>query len=359
MVAKILTSYSDFKDIKSIAGQRRVLLTGIEAAGKTSTLKSLQQMRTVADTYPTPGVAAEKLLFLGHNLSVFDLGGQRTFREMYLANPEDYFSDTMLVIFVIDVQTYSKFQDGLDYFREILDTLDVLGERPLLSIHFHKFDSPEDTTFHGNLTHIKQRMDEFLKEKGWTNVFFFNTSVFDLRTLVNAFSTVFRAISPMTQVLNDTLRYYSELHGLQGAFLITKRGIILSEYTSRMRSEDRDQMFEEIYKEIIDSPDKILSPSERQFGERRHLERFVTRSYPTGTYITITGLGIGAEGDLFLAMLNQDLEKMPSAFGEDFSFLVPKPTSPLRKMAPQDGVVRFGNYLRLPLPEELPKAFII
>lgn len=116
MIAKILTAYSDLKNVKSVAEKRRVLLTGIEAAGKTSTLKSLQKMHTVSHTRPTLGVAAEKFLFLGHNLSVFDLGGQRTFREMYLAKPEDFFSETMLLIFIVDIQTYSKFEDVFNYF---------------------------------------------------------------------------------------------------------------------------------------------------------------------------------------------------------------------------------------------------
>ncbi len=318
MVAKILCAYADSEDVTKQAGRRRIILTGIDAAGKTSTLRSLQQMKAATGTRPTPGVAAEKLLFLGHQLSVFDLGGQKNFREMYLASPEDYFSETMLVIFVVDIQTYSRVEEVLAYFSEILEVLDILGERPLLSIHFHKYDS-EDSTFRGNTTHTKQRMDEILAEKGYTNVFFFKTSIFEIHTIVNAFSTVFRAISPMSSVLNDTLRYYSELFNLQGAFLITKRGMIISEYTSRMREEDRDQMFEEIYKEIIGSPEKIMGEARMEFGVGKSLtDRHVFRSYPTGTHIALTHLVAGEGGDLFLAMLSQDLGTTPKAFDEGF-----------------------------------------
>lgn len=196
--------------------------------------------------------------------------------------------------------------------------MDLLGEKPLLSIHFHKYDAPGDANFDANLSHAKQRLDEILKEKGWTTPFIFNTSVFEIRSLVTAFSTVFRAISPMTQVLNDTLRYYSELYGLQGAFLITNRGMVLSEYSTRMRTEERDQMFEEIYEVIVKTPEKILKPDRQRFAKNKHQERFVTRSYPTGTHITIMGLSVGDKNDLFLAMLNQDLDKMPSTFGDEF-----------------------------------------
>jgi len=319
MAAKILCSYADLKDVEKVAGQKRVILTGIDSAGKTSTLRSLQEMKTVLDPQPTPGVAAEKFLFIGHNLSVFDLGGQKTFREMYLKNPDDYFSETMLLVFIIDVQSYSRFQEVFDYFEEVLGVLDLIGERPLITVHFHKFDTHPKATLQANMSHIKQHIDKTLKEKGWTNVFFFNTSILEIRTIISAFSTVFRAISPMTQVLNDTLRYYSELYDLHAAFIVSKRGMVISEYSTRMRSEDREQMFEDIYKEVVNSPEKIIRPDSREFGEKQPSKRYVIRSYPTGTYIAITPLNVGSEGDLFLAMLNQDLEKTPETFGDDFS----------------------------------------
>ncbi|MFW9914979.1 MAG: ADP-ribosylation factor-like protein [Candidatus Thorarchaeota archaeon] len=321
MIAKILCTYADFEDAQAISEKRRIVLTGIDQAGKTSTLKSLQNMKTMPETRPTPGVAAEKLLFLGHHLSVFDLGGQMTFRGMYLSSPEDYFSETMLLIFVVDVQTYSRASEAISYFTEILDVLDVLGERPLISIHLHKFDSDADKTLEANASHLRTSLEEVLKEKGWTNVFYFKTTIFEIQTIVNAISTVFRAISPMSQVLHDTLKYYSEFHGLQGAFLVTKRGMLITEYVSRLHTEDKEQMFEEVYNEIINSADKIMEPAERVFGEAHHQERYVFRSYPTGTYISITPLSQTdqtGEADLFLAMLSQDIEKTPVAFSEDF-----------------------------------------
>lgn len=318
MVAKILCTYTDFKDIKKVSEKRRLVLTGIDSAGKTSTLKSLQNMKTTPESRPTPGVAAEKLLFLGHHLSVFDLGGQRTFRGMYLSSPEDYFSETMLLIFVVDVQTYTRASEALSYFTDILDVLDVLGERPLISIHLHKFDSEADRTLEANASHLRTNFEDVLKEKGWTNVFYFKTSIFEIQTIVNAISTAFRAISPMSQVLHDTLKYYSEFHGLQGAFLVTKRGMLITEYVSRLHIEDREQMFEEIYNEIINSADKIMKPAQEALGKVGDEGRYVFRSYPTGTYISLTPLSQTEEADLFLAMLSQDIEKTPVAFGDDF-----------------------------------------
>jgi GTPase SAR1 family protein len=319
MVAKILCTYADFRDAPKISEKRRIVLTGIDQAGKTSTLKSLQNMKTTAESRPTPGIAAEKLLFLGHHLSVFDLGGQMTFRGMYLSSPEDYFSETMLLIFVVDVQTYTRASEAVSYFNDILDVLDVLGERPLISIHLHKFDSDADRTLEANASHLRTNLEDLLKEKGWTNAYYFKTTIFEIQTIVNAVSTVFRAISPMSQVLHDTLKYYSEFHGLQGAFLVTKRGMLITEYVSRLHNEDKEQMFEEIYNEIINSSDKITEPAQQAIGRVDEFEgRYVFRSYPTGTYISLTPLSQTGEADLFLAMLSQDIEKTPVAFGDDF-----------------------------------------
>ncbi len=315
--AKILCVYADLKDPTELAGKKRLVLAGIDAAGKTSTLKTLQQMKTVADSRPTPGVAAEKFLFLGHNLSVFDLGGQRTFREMYLKTPDDYFSETILLVFIVDIQSYSRFEEALEYFDEIISVLDLLGERPLISIHFHKFDSDGDATFHANTSHLKVRLNDILQKSGWSNVYQFNTSIFKIRSIVSAFSSVFRAISPMSQVLNDTLRYYSEFHGLQGSYLISSHGMIIAEY-AKMAKEDRDQMFEEIYQEITQSPEKVRVPTDMQFGDPGYSTRHVFRSYPTGTYIAISSLDLGDHGHLFIAMLSQDIEQTPTSFGEEF-----------------------------------------
>ncbi len=71
---------------------------------------------------------------------VWDLGGQQEYRKKYLEHPEQYFLQMDLLIYVVDIQDYERYEDSLRYFKEILDIIITLEEKPYVLIFLHKYD---------------------------------------------------------------------------------------------------------------------------------------------------------------------------------------------------------------------------
>lgn len=77
--------------------ETRVLVLGLDNAGKTSTLYRLQ-LGTVVSTVPTVGFNLETLQYKSVKFQVWDLGGQTGIRPFWRC----YFSGTDAIIYVVD-----------------------------------------------------------------------------------------------------------------------------------------------------------------------------------------------------------------------------------------------------------------
>ncbi len=83
---------------------RKLLILGLNNAGKTSILYALQLNRLVP-TQPTIGGNAEEFSFKNLSFIAWDLGGQETFRESWNL----YYKSTDAVIFVVDSSEPGRF----------------------------------------------------------------------------------------------------------------------------------------------------------------------------------------------------------------------------------------------------------
>jgi len=77
--------------------ERRVLLVGLDAAGKTTILYHLRLHKTIP-TIPTIGFNVETFQFQGLTLNLWDVGGQDTLRPYW----RHHFTGTQGIVFVID-----------------------------------------------------------------------------------------------------------------------------------------------------------------------------------------------------------------------------------------------------------------
>jgi len=88
------------KIFSSLFGNRevRVLILGLDNAGKTTILYKLHSPNRVIRTIPTIGFNVETVVFKNLNFSVWDLGGQTNIRPYWRC----YYANTHAVIFVVD-----------------------------------------------------------------------------------------------------------------------------------------------------------------------------------------------------------------------------------------------------------------
>src|SRR5574343_1258217 len=78
-------------------GEIRILILGLDNAGKTTLLYKLQ-LNQVIETVPTIGFNLETVTYKNLKLQVWDLGGQGTIRPYWRC----YYPNTNAVIYVVD-----------------------------------------------------------------------------------------------------------------------------------------------------------------------------------------------------------------------------------------------------------------
>lgn len=77
--------------------ERKVLILGLDNAGKTTLLYKMQ-LGEVVDTAPTIGFNVETVDFKGVSLKAWDVGGQQKIRKLW----RHYYADTAGLVFVVD-----------------------------------------------------------------------------------------------------------------------------------------------------------------------------------------------------------------------------------------------------------------
>lgn len=101
------------QSIKKLFGNKemRILMLGLDAAGKTTILYKLKMGQSIA-TIPTVGFNVETVKYKNVNFNVWDVGGQDKIRPLW----RHYFTGTQGLIFVVD----SADTDRIDEAREEL-----------------------------------------------------------------------------------------------------------------------------------------------------------------------------------------------------------------------------------------------
>jgi GTPase SAR1 family protein len=170
-ISSLIASVKEEKEGIEVKGQK-VLVAGLDDAGKTATLSKFGGRLGISDTiatHPTRGVVRMKFGSSNLNLFIWDLGGQEEYRERYLKNPEQYFIQLDLLLYVIDVQNPDRFDESLEYLDRIFDSIIMLEEKPYILIFIHKFD-PDikgDPKIQLNVELLKENLNEIIKSKDY------------------------------------------------------------------------------------------------------------------------------------------------------------------------------------------------
>lgn len=93
----------------------RILMVGLDAAGKTTILYQLKMGETVK-TIPTIGFNVETLDYKGLNFTVWDVGGQDKIRVLW----KHYYQNTDGLIFVVDSNDRDRIEDSAEELKKML-----------------------------------------------------------------------------------------------------------------------------------------------------------------------------------------------------------------------------------------------
>jgi GTPase SAR1 family protein len=129
-------------NIDSIENSIRIILIGLDNGGKTSILTSLRGFKNLSaftSLKPTRGEDWKHFEALNTKYIIYDLGGQKSFRDEYFSNFQRYLIGTKKIIYVIDVQDVNRYSEALAYLDRVIKSIDLeMGIE--FSIFLHKYD---------------------------------------------------------------------------------------------------------------------------------------------------------------------------------------------------------------------------
>ncbi|KAF2774293.1 ARF/SAR superfamily [Teratosphaeria nubilosa] len=113
--------------------EMRLLMLGLDAAGKTTILYKLKLDSDVT-TIPTVGFNVETVTYKNTKFNVWDVGGQDKIRPLW----RHYFSGTQGLIFVVDSNDERRITEARDELRRIIQDKEMEGA--LLLVFANKQD---------------------------------------------------------------------------------------------------------------------------------------------------------------------------------------------------------------------------
>merc|ERR1739842_98870 len=93
--------------------EMRILMVGLDAAGKTTILYKLK-LGEVITTIPTIGFNVETVEYKNIEFTVWDIGGQHLIRPLW----RHYYQGTEAVIFVVDSNDRERINSGIDSYSD-------------------------------------------------------------------------------------------------------------------------------------------------------------------------------------------------------------------------------------------------
>lgn len=211
----------------------KIAFLGLDNAGKTSIITAVTKRfgfeEEVKELLPTRKVSRDTFGFLGIKFIRMDFGGQIDYRKEYLNNPGKYLGGTDLIFYVIDIQDPDRYLESIDYLEEVLLFFKEIKEYPPIAVLFHKFDPDltNDDYLNQKALTLKQSLMKFSQDY---DLFFFETSIYDLKSVMDAFSSGLMLLFDKMEMVSQ---FFSELSKKYDVLLISlynAKGITIGEY---------------------------------------------------------------------------------------------------------------------------------
>ncbi|HUX98680.1 MAG TPA: ADP-ribosylation factor-like protein [Candidatus Deferrimicrobium sp.] len=144
---------------------RKVLVIGLDNAGKSSVINIIQRelgLDTLLNIKPTRGIFREQVELQSLKMSLWDLSGQKTYREQFTVEEKNLiFEEVDIILFVVDIQASDRFQEVFDYLSNVITVLTRFKESPPTIILCHKADPDfiETAAFRENYIGLRSVVD--------------------------------------------------------------------------------------------------------------------------------------------------------------------------------------------------------
>ncbi|MFX0020842.1 MAG: ADP-ribosylation factor-like protein [Candidatus Hermodarchaeota archaeon] len=210
----------------------KILFAGLDDSGKTSFLLSVDRKYSkLIGLKPTAGASIKSIEALGATIFLWDLGGQKRFREKYIDKAEIYLYEADLMFYFIDIKNKARFDESIEYLQNLKDVLkDFNQDTPIVYI-MSKGDSDilENEEIQNNIEFIESKLREINQNQ---HLEIYITSIFQIFTILRAFSSGISKLSPNRDLINHNLKNFSLIAETYLTQLLSVDGLVLADYYS-------------------------------------------------------------------------------------------------------------------------------
>lgn len=224
--------YLKKEEAETTVASEKVLFTGLDDAGKTSIILSLQrEFSKIAVLSPTRGAQRRVFDFLGKEIAEWDLGGQISYRISYLKNPSKFFDGTEIAIYVIDIQNKPRIPEAISYFKDVVEQFNELEIEPPIYVFLHKYDP---ALRRGALNEMQDLIIE-LKEQvkkatDYKELYFYETSIYDFSSIIRAMSEILLSLYPKSELIEKTIIEFAKKIESEGVVVIDDNSLVIGAY---------------------------------------------------------------------------------------------------------------------------------
>eukprot|EP00002_Diphylleia_rotans_P020878 TRINITY_DN405_c0_g2_i1.p2 TRINITY_DN405_c0_g2~~TRINITY_DN405_c0_g2_i1.p2 ORF type:complete len:180 (-),score=42.24 TRINITY_DN405_c0_g2_i1:286-825(-) len=137
--------------------EMRILMVGLDAAGKTTILYKLK-LGEIVTTIPTIGFNVETVEYKKISFTVWDVGGQDKIRPLW----RHYFQNTQGIIFVVDTNDRERMKEACDELHRMLNEEELRDA--VLLVFANKQDLPDAM----KLNEVTERLNlKGLRQRNW------------------------------------------------------------------------------------------------------------------------------------------------------------------------------------------------
>lgn len=269
----------------------KIILAGIDNVGKTSLSIALKHRGALSLLFqrlyaltPTRGLLRSKIEVFGMDIHLNELGGQLIYREDYLQNPEQYFLGTDILIYIVDVQAVDRYEESIEYLKQIVQVTKALKINIPWMLFFHKSDPDFELTakaadvFNSMVNYIDENVEFFEPAKN-----IFRTTVKLRSTVLGAFSHIFRNVVLIKDSIYDASKQVAEkLNADYFGLYDFRSNVCFAQYSKR---DDLEELSHNAYYEAIETIVNMREPflRVRRYSVDENLnENFILRDVKFG-----------------------------------------------------------------------------
>lgn len=257
-----------------VVSPNKVLFTGLDDAGKTSIILSLQrEFSKIAILSPTRGAQRRIFNFLGKEISEWDLGGQLAYRIAYLKNPGKYFEGTEIAIYVIDIQNKSRIPEATGYFKDVIEQFKELEIEPPIYVFLHKFDPALRRSAQNEMELLIIDLKDKLRETKYKEIYYYETSIYDFGSIITAMSEILLSLYPKSELIEKTIHEFAKKVNSEGVVIIDDNSLIIGSYYKDDETRHLLTASTPYFLTLHDSF-QFTSPMEEKYENRMIVQRF-------------------------------------------------------------------------------------